>query len=123
MARYFCEFCNKTLANDRLKSRKMHCRGSKHGLMRRAYYMEVFENERVVSEMKSILKDMKAENARAGDRMERISGQGFSLPPGDFYLDITLPEEPPGFRLPRGFDFRDRKNFPESIAEAVRRYT
>ncbi|CAD25748.1 U1 SMALL NUCLEAR RIBONUCLEOPROTEIN (U1snRNP) [Encephalitozoon cuniculi GB-M1] len=122
MPRYFCEFCNKMLLNDRLRSRRMHCGGAKHGLMRKAYYMEMFEKEDIAAEMASILRDIKT----AGEKVECEGSKSTSyppFPPGDFYLNLALPEEPKGFRLPSGFDFRDKKNFPENITEAIERYT
>ncbi|AFN83834.1 U1 snRNP-specific protein C [Encephalitozoon romaleae SJ-2008] len=124
MAKYFCEFCNKTLLNDKLRSRRIHFQGAKHKLMRKAYYMEIFEKPEVAVEMASILRDIKAEDKRIEQEdLEKKQGSCFSLPPGDFYLGLDLPEEPFGFKLPSGFDFQDRKNFPENITEAIKKYT
>ncbi|KAG5860190.1 U1 snRNP-specific protein C [Encephalitozoon hellem] len=124
MPKYFCEFCNKTLLNDKLRSRRTHFQGAKHKLMRKAYYMEVFEKPEVAAEMASILRDIKAEYKRIEHQhLEKRQDSYFSLPPGDFYLGLALPEEPLGFRLPLGFDFQDKRNFPENIAEAIKKYT
>ncbi|ADM12351.1 U1 snRNP-specific protein C [Encephalitozoon intestinalis ATCC 50506] len=123
MAKYFCEFCNKTLLNDKLKSRRIHFQGAKHRLMRKAYYMEMFEKKEVIAEMASILKDMKTENKKAeSENAEKKQNTCFSFPPGDFYLDLVVPEEPLGFKLPLGFDFRDKRNFLGTITEAIRKY-
>lgn len=117
MGKYFCEFCNKTLLSDKLKSRRMHVRGAKHRLMRKAYYMETFEQNEV--ELKSLLRDL--EN-RQGEVVQGTAAQ-FRLPSAEFPADFEVPREPVGFRLPPNFNFHDRRNFPGDIAEAIRKYT
>lgn len=124
MPKYFCEFCNRTLLNDKLRSRRMHANGARHALMRKAYYMEVFEEEDVAAELDSILRDIpdRRHEDTGGDH-EQDTVSDFKLPPCVFPSTFSVPEEPAGFKLPVGFDFGDRRNFPEDIGEAVRRYT
>lgn len=124
MAKYFCEFCNKTLLNDRLKSRRMHCSGAKHTLMKKAYYMELFEQEKVVLEMESILRDMKNQKIIRDKGMTHKPGKVLQfMLPSNIPPDLVVPKEPIGFKLPPEFDFYDRRNFPENIGESIRKYT
>lgn len=125
MGKYFCEFCNKTLPNDKLRSRKMHCRGAKHTLMRKAYYMEAFEQENIASEIKSILRSIEAHIKVDGANLPQNSTQVFQfrLPPTEFPPDFVVPKEPIGFSLPSEFNFYDRRNFPEDLGESIRKYT
>jgi U1 small nuclear ribonucleoprotein C len=116
MAKYHCEFCNKKLLNDKLKSRAVHNRGAKHLLMKKAYYMEVFDQKRVQLEMSTILRDM------TGTSSEEPRAEEFKLPPGIRPEAIHIPETPARFKLPPNFDFRDRRNFPADISTAIRKY-
>ncbi|KAH9411516.1 putative U1 small nuclear ribonucleoprotein C [Ordospora pajunii] len=122
MAKYFCEFCNKFLPNDKPKSRKMHFQGARHGLMRKAYYMEVFEQDTVAAELNSILKNLKTADSCLSHTIGHRQNTECNLPPGICLSEIHVPEEPPGFRLPPGFDFNNPANFPRTMDEVVRRY-
>ncbi|TBU18757.1 U1 snRNP-specific protein C [Ordospora colligata] len=115
MAKYFCEFCNKSLPNDKPKSRKMHFQGARHSLMRKAYYMEIFEQDKVTAEINTILKNVKA---TTGGR----SNTEFILPPGICLSELHIPEEPLGFKLLPGFDFSNPANFPRTIEEVLQKY-
>jgi U1 small nuclear ribonucleoprotein C len=115
MTEYHCEFCNKKLLNDKIRSRRMHNKGAKHLLMKKAYYMEMFEQEKVRLEMSTILRDI----AGAAEE-ERI--EGFRLPPGIAPEAVHIPEAPAGFKLPPNFDFGDRSNFPADISSAIKKH-
>ena len=100
----------------------MHFQGARHSLMRKAYYMEIFEQDKVTAEINTILKNVKATIDCMSHTTRGTSNSELILPPGICLSQIHMPEEPLGFKLPPGFDFSNPTNFPRTIEEALQKY-
>lgn len=104
MSIYRCEFCDVILRKASYKQRRIHNRGKTHILMRKAYYLELLEEETIRTELN-----------RKITRRKSFS-EPFELPPGmnkNRPIVPKIPENIKSFVLPSGFDFKDKRNYPK----------
>jgi len=115
MPRFLCEYCGKLIRNRNPKTILTHNRGSKHQMMRTAFYLELKENQLVMAEIATnrILTSVDL----SAPKIRRL--QVFKKPDVVYPKGFSVPKGPSGFLLPPDFDFYDMKNFPVDLDAAI----
>lgn len=122
MPKYHCDYCSKSILNATPRRIQIHNQGSHHGIMKKAYYIEMLEQSSLQEEHESYkrrLGNMSFNSILFSPDM--VSNRTFKRPPIKLCASFTIPKAPNGFRLPKSFNFSDPSIFVGSLEQALYR--